>query len=370
MMKGYEEKSKNYQAAAKNMNTVSVEYIQGIDVIKAFNRSASSYGKFRDAVKKNKSAMLDWYLSVCFSMTAAMEVLPSTMLFVLPTAMYLYINNGISIETLIMGVLLSYAAYKPLIKAMNHMDTIANIRVIGEEIQSIMQIQELERGNTNQIIKGSDVEFKGVNFSYDEKKKVLDEVSFVAKSGELTAIVGNSGGGKSTIAKLLAGFWNVDSGEILIGGADINQMPLAQNMDLLTYVSQDNFLYNKTILENLKVAKEDATFEEIVEVCKKANCHEFIINLEDGYETLVADAGDSLSGGERQRITIARALLKDSKIIVLDEATAYSDPDNEASIQKSINALVKNKTVIIIAHRLSTIVNANKIVLIDKGKVI
>ena len=395
MMKDYEAKSKRYIEASKKMNAAAVEYIQGIKVIKAFNKSASSYDKFQKAVEDNRDSMLDWYLSVCFAMVAAMEVLPSTLLIVLPVGLYLFMTGGITIPTLIMCVLLSYASYKPLLKAMAYTDAMANVRVVFGEIQSVLDLPELVRQNTAPAPHGYDVRFENVVFGYGgalcetadtaaqnsaagsavngaaakDSTKVFDGLNFTAKEGELTAIVGSSGSGKSTIAKLLAGFWNIDSGHITIGGADIGSMSLERNMQLVTYVSQENFLFNKTIRENLKTAKEDATDAEIEAACTKASIHDFIKSLPDGYDTNAGNAGSKFSGGERQRLTIARALLKDSPIVVLDEATAYSDPENEAIIQQSIDNLVKNKTVIMIAHRLSTIVNADKIIVLDKGKI-
>ena len=395
MMKDYEAKSKRYIEASKKMNAAAVEYIQGIKVIKAFNKSASSYDKFQKAVEDNRDSMLDWYLSVCFAMTAAMEVLPSTLLVVLPVGLYLFMTGSITTPVLIMCVLLSYASYKPLLKAMTYMDTMANVRVVFGEIQSVLDLPELVRQDTALAPHGYDVRFENVVFGYGgalcetagaaaqdtaagnavngaaakDSTKVFDGLNFTAKEGELTAIVGSSGSGKSTIAKLLAGFWNIDSGHITIGGADIGSMSLERNMQLVTYVSQENFLFNKTIRENLKMAKEDATDAEIEAACTKASIHDFIKSLPDGYDTNAGNAGSKFSGGERQRLTIARALLKDSPIVVLDEATAYSDPENEAIIQQSIDNLVKNKTVIMIAHRLSTIVNADKIIVLDKGKI-
>ena len=370
MMRGYEEKSKRYQEASKAMNTTMVEYVNGIKVIKAFNKSASSFGKFKETVNENKKAMLDWYLSVCFSMTGAMETIPATMIFVLPTSLYLFMQGSVEMSLLIMCILLSYASYKPLIKAMSHLETMANIKIVMKEINKVMEIPDLERGKQLKHIKSYDVEFQNVSFAYDESKNVLNNISFKANEKELTAIVGDSGGGKSTIAKLIAGFWNIDKGKIFIGDVDLNDMPLKQNMELITYVSQENFLFNKTILENLRVAKEDASMDEIKEACVKASCHDFIMNLPNGYETVVGEGGSSLSGGERQRIIIARSFLKNSPIVLLDEATAYSDPDNEAIIQESIDALIKDKTVIMIAHRLSTIVNANKIIVVDNGNIV
>ena len=370
MMRGYEEKSKRYQEASKAMNTIMVEYVNGIKVIKAFNKSASSFGKFKETVNENKKAMLDWYLSVCFSMTGAMETIPATMIFVLPTSLYLFMQGSVEMSLLIMCILLSYASYKPLIKAMSHLETMANIKIVMKEINKVMEIPDLERGKQLKHIKSYDVEFQNVSFAYDESKNVLNNISFKANEKELTAIVGDSGGGKSTIAKLIAGFWNIDKGKILIGDVDLNDMPLKQNMELITYVSQENFLFNKTILENLRVAKEDASMDEIKEACVKASCHDFIMNLPNGYETVVGEGGSSLSGGERQRIVIARSFLKNSPIVLLDEATAYSDSDNEAIIQESIDALIKDKTVIMIAHRLSTIVKANKIIVVDNGNIV
>lgn len=370
MMRGYEEKSKRYQEASKAMNTIMVEYVNGIKVIKAFNKSASSFGKFKETVNENKKSMLDWYLSVCFSMTGAMETIPATMIFVLPTSLYLFMQGSVEMSSLIMCILLSYASYKPLIKAMSHLETMANVKMVMKEINKVMEIPDLERGKQLKHIKSYDVEFQNVSFAYDESKNVLNNISFKANEKELTAIVGDSGGGKSTIAKLIAGFWNIDKGKILIGDVDLNDMPLKQNMELITYVSQENFLFNKTILENLRVAKEDANMDEIKEACVKASCHDFITNLPNGYETVVGEGGSSLSGGERQRIVIARSFLKNSPIVLLDEATAYSDPDNEAIIQESIDALIKDKTVIMIAHRLSTIVNANKIIVVDNGNIV
>lgn len=370
MMRGYEEKSKRYQEAAKAMNTTMVEYVNGIKVIKAFNKSASSFGKFRKTVEENKNAMLDWYLSVCFSMTATMETIPSTMVFVLPASLYFFMKGSVEVGTLIMCILLSYASYKPLIKAMSHMETIANIKVVFEEIKKIMEIPNLKRGEEVRDIKSYDVEFKDVTFAYEESKNVLNNISFKANENELTAIVGNSGGGKSTITKLIAGFWNASNGEILIGKTNLNELPLKQNMELVSYVSQENFLFNKTILENLKMAKEDASMDEIKEACEKASCYNFIKGLPNGYETIVGKGGANLSGGEKQRIAIARCFLKNSPIVLLDEATAYSDPDNESVIQQSIDKLIKDKTVIMVAHRLSTIVNANKIIVVDNGEVI
>lgn len=312
--------------------------------------------------------MLNWYLSVCFAMTAAMEILPSTLLFVLPISLLMFMKGSIEVGTLVMCILMSYASYKPLIKAMTYMDTIANVKVIFAEIGEIMNLPELKRPKQSVKINGATVEFCNVSFGYD-KKMVFKNLNLIAKEEKLTAIVGPSGSGKSTIAKLIAGFWDVNKGDIKIGGSKLSNMSLGQNMELVTYVSQENFLFNQSIIDNMKMAKPNATLEEIQEACRKASCHDFIMSLPQKYNTIAGNAGSHFSGGERQRLTIARALLKDSPIILLDEATAYSDPENEYLIQKSISALVKSKTVIMIAHRLSTIVNANKIYVLNEGNI-
>lgn len=201
------------------------------------------------------------------------------------------------------------------------------------------------------------------------RKKFLITYPLVQKKINFTAIVGYSGGGKSTIAKLIAGYWNINKGKISVGNVNLKDVSLEKNMELVTYVSQENYLFRKSIIDNMRMANQNASIEEIKDACKKASCHDFIMSLPNGYETIIGESGSNLSGGERQRLTIARALLKDSPIVLLDEATAYSDPDNEAEIQKSIDALVENKTVIMIAHRLSTIIGADKIIVLNNGEI-
>ena len=370
MMRGYKEKSQRYLDASKDMHTGMVEYVKGIQVIKAFNRSASSFQRFRECVRENRDAMLEWYLSVCFSITASQEILPSGIVVVLPLGLYLLKRGQLDSDIFVMCILLSYACYKPLLKAMGYSETLANISVVNEEIEKVMHLGDMPRGNVFQKVSDGKVEFDNVVFAYEKGKDVLDGLSFTAEENSLTAIVGNSGCGKSTVAKLLAGFQNPDSGSVSIGGACLREMPLMQNMNLVTYVSQDSFLFDRSIMENLILAKEDATEGEVYEACKKASVHDFIMRLPDGYQTRCGEGGAIFSGGEKQRIAIARCFLKDSPVILLDEATAYSDPDNERVIQQAIDRLVKNKTVIMIAHRLGTIKDADKIVVMDHGKVI
>ena len=225
MMNGYEERFNKYQQAAKNMNTAAIEYIQGINVIKAFNRSASSYGKFKKAVNENRDAMLDWFFSVSFYITAAMEIIPASLLFVLPVSLFLFAKGTLTSGILVMCVLLSYASYKPLIKAMSFMDIMANVKVIIREIQSVMCIPEMQRGSQRQKVLSHQVTFEHVKFGYD-KAPIFSDLNFTAEEKKLTAIVGHSGSGKSTIARLIAGFWNVTDGAVKIGGVSLRDMPL------------------------------------------------------------------------------------------------------------------------------------------------
>lgn len=368
MMREYEEQSRRRIEAADAMNTTIAEYVNGIEVIKAFNQAASSYGKYKTTVEENHRSVLAWFARTGKAMTTTMELLPSTLLFVLPVGLYLYIQRAILPGTLILCVMLAVSTMRPLIKAMEYVATIADLRVVFGEVKSVLAQPELVRPKESQTVLGADVIFRDVSFRYNQED-VLKHVDLCCRAGQLTAIVGPSGSGKSTLASLLAGFWNPTRGTISIGGVDMQQMPLAQSMQLVTYVSQDNFLFNQSIFDNIRMGREDAGLDEVVAICKKAGCHTFISALPKGYDTLVGDAGGSLSGGERQRITIARAMLKNSPILLLDEATSYADPENESVVQASIKELARDKTVITIAHRLSTITRADRIYVIADGRV-
>lgn len=368
MMRSYEEQSRRHMEASKVMNSTITEYVNGIEVIKAFNRTASSYGKYKNAVEENRRSVLEWFTRTSKAMTTTMELLPSTQLFVLPVGLYLFIQGDILPGTLLLCVMLAMSTMRPLLKAMEYVATIADLRVVFGEIDSVLAQPELVRPNEPRAVSGADVVFCDVSFRY-EKEDVLKHVDLCCRAGEMTAIVGPSGSGKSTLASLLAGFWNPTRGTIRIGGVDLQQMPLTQSMQLVTYVSQDNFLFHQSILDNIRMGKEGASLDEVVSVCKKAGCHSFIAALPNGCDTLAGEAGGSLSGGERQRITIARAMLKNSPILLLDEATSYADPENETIVQASISELVRDKTVITIAHRLSTIIKADNIYVMQNGRV-
>lgn len=368
MMRNYEEQSRQHIEASKAMNTTIAEYVKGIKVIKAFNKGASSYTKYAATVEKNQTSLMDWYTSTSKAMITMMELLPSTLIFVLPVGMYLFFENMILPGTLLVCIVLAISTMRPLIKAMEYVGVIANLRVVFSEINDVLAQPELIRPEKPQTVSGAEVMFYDVWFRYDQKN-ALEHIDLSCREGEITAIVGPSGSGKSTIASLLASFWDPVQGYISIGGVDIKEMPLEQSMQLVTYVSQDNFLFNQSILDNIRMGDENASVEEVIAVSKKAGCHLFISALPNGYDTLVGEMGSSLSGGERQRITIARAMLKNSPILLLDEATSYADPENETIIQDSIKELTKEKTVIIIAHRLSTITNANRIYVMKDGHV-
>lgn len=251
---------------------------------------------------------------------------------------------------------------------MTYADTIANVRVIFAEIGDIMNIPELKRPKQNVKVNGATVKFCDVSFGYDENM-VFENLNLIAKEGELTAIVGPSGSGKSTIAKLIAGFWDISEGKVSIGNSNIKNISQKELADTIAYVSQDNYLFDDTIYENIRMGSPKATNKEVEKAAQSAGCDEFIRNLENGYETRVGGGGAHLSGGERQRIAISRAMLKDSPIVILDEATAYTDPENERVIQKSVSKLVKGKTLIVIAHRLSTITNADQIIVMENGSI-
>lgn len=367
MMRGYKESFQNYIEAGKEMNAAVVEYVGGIEVIKAFNRSASSYDKFSDVMFRHRDSMLLWFKSVMIYSNIGRVLFTSTLLFVLPFGAWFYAKGSLSVQDYMMSIILSFGIIPPIMKAFEFTDTIAEVGTYVGEIDDVLSAKDLIRPEKEAEVSGFDLSFENVSFSYEETE-VLHQVSFTAKAHEMTAIVGPSGSGKSTLASLASGFWDAKEGRIAIGDRDVKDMPLSQLMGYITYVTQDNFLFDQTIRENVRAGRKDATDEDVVAACKKASIHDFILSLPKGYDSLTGSKGARLSGGEKQRIAIARAILKDAPIIVLDEATAYTDPDNEEKIQASITEMVAGKTLIVIAHRLSTIKNAHKIVVIDEGK--
>lgn len=366
MTKNYEVRYKEVMDAQKNMDASVVEYINGIEVIKTFNQSKSSYEKYADAVTTTERVRGKWISDTNPYYISGLAIMPATLVGVLPFGAHLYRNGSIAGDTLIMLIILALGIIKPLISVLQYTDRLASVDSTLTEVSELLNAKEIQRPIESVELKGNDIVFENVCFAYDTIQ-VLNNVSFSAVPNGITAIVGPSGSGKSTITKLIASFWEVGSGQIKLGGMDMNKIPLLQVMEQVSYVSQDIFLFNLSIKENILMGKKNASDEEVKEAAKKAYCHDFIMSFKDGYDTKVGDAGGKLSGGERQRIALARAILKDSPIILLDEATAFTDPENEANIQKSISEMIKGKTLIIVAHRLSTIMGADKIVVLDKG---
>ena len=368
MMRGYGPRMENYMRSANDMNSSLVEYVNGIQVIKAFNRSASSYGKYSESVNYFHDSTMEWWSQCWFWNAAARAVLPSTLLGTLPVGAWLYMEGTLSLPVFLISLVVPLGFVAPLMKVSEAMEQVSMIKGNLEQVTAFLKTPELVRPSEPVSLGERTYQFEDVHFGYKETE-VLHGISFQTRPGTMTAIVGPSGSGKSTIAKLMAGFWDVTSGSVRFGGQDIRQIPFEQLMGEISYVAQDNFLFDKSIRENIRMGNPAATDEEVEDAAKAANCHDFIMQLEQGYDTLAGDAGDRLSGGERQRITIARAMLKPSSVVILDEATAYADPENEALIQQAISKLVAGKTLIVVAHRLNTIRNADQILVVANGNI-
>ena len=368
MMRGYGPRMENYMRSANDMNSSLVEYVNGIQVIKAFNRSASSYGKYSKSVNYFHDSTMEWWSQCWFWNAAARAVLPSTLLGTLPVGAWLYMEGTLSLPVFLISLVVPLGFVAPLMKVSEAMEQVSMIKGNLEQVTAFLKTPELVRPSEPVSLGERTYQFEDVHFGYKETE-VLHGISFQTRPGTMTAIVGPSGSGKSTIAKLMAGFWDVTSGSVRFGGQDIRQIPFEQLMGEISYVAQDNFLFDKSIRENIRMGNPAATDEEVEDAAKAANCHDFIMQLEQGYDTLAGDAGDRLSGGERQRITIARAMLKPSSVVILDEATAYADPENEALIQQAISKLVAGKTLIVVAHRLNTIRNADQILVVANGNI-
>ncbi len=369
LLRGYGEKMALYLRSGNEMNATLVEYVNGIQVIKAFGRTGSSYSKYSGSVNFFHDSTLAWWRQCWVWMAIVKAILPSTLLGTLPIGAYLYMNGEITLPVFIICVVVSIGFIAPLMKLAFGAELLTMIAANLKPIQEFLATPELKRPTRPVAISGTTFSFENVSFAYD-KKEVLQHISFETIPGAMTAIVGPSGSGKSTIAKLMPGFWDTTSGTVRYGGKDIREIPFDQLMGEVSYVAQDNFLFDMSIRENIRIGKKDATDSQIEEAAKAANCHNFIMNLEHGYDTMAGDAGDRLSGGERQRITIARAILKQASVVILDEATAYADPESESLIQQSIGKLVQGKTLIVVAHRLSTIRSAAQILVVDAGKII
>ena len=369
VMKNY---GKQYEGSVKvtqAMNSTIVEYIGGIEIIKAFNQGKNSYAKFSDRIKANASYFYHWMKSCQMPISISRALAPTTMITILPVGWLLYQGGSLSVETFITTIILSLGIAGPLLAAMDFVDSLAKVGTIVGSVDSILSGEEQHHGTTPVKLSSSDIQVNHVSFGYHKDKEILHDISLSIPAGTMTAFVGPSGSGKSTIAKLIGGFWDVKQGSITLGGHDLKEIPLPQLYDQVAFVSQENYLFDETVRENIRMGKPSASDAEVEAVAKAAGCDGFIRSLENGYETVVGGGGAHLSGGEQQRIAIARAMLKNAPVIILDEATAYIDPENEAVIQQSVARLVEGKTVIVIAHRLSTITDANQIFVIADGRI-
>ena len=366
MMVGYKEKFSRYVQSGKKLNSVAVEYINGIEVIKTFSQTAVTYKKFTDAVRESAHSAIDWMRDTQIFFSAGMVIIPSVLVSVLPASVLFYLQGTLPVNEIVMIVVLCLGMMTPLIGAMSYTDDLGKIGTIVGEINEILEDEELHRPEDSIKIDRFDIVGNAVRFAYKESE-VLHGVNFAFPEGSVNALVGPSGSGKSTIARLIASMWDVTGGSISIGGVDVRDIPLRQLNEMIAYVSQDNFLFNETVRENLRKGRSGASDAEVEAIARAAGCHDFIMQLERGYDTVAGSAGGHLSGGERQRLSIARAMLKDAPIVILDEATAYTDPENEAVIQSAVAKLVEGKTLIVVAHRLSTITDSDQIVVVNKG---
>lgn len=358
-----------YDESNAHMNSTIVEYIEGIEVIKAFGRAGTSYEKYSGAILDYKKFVIKWLSSTWITMKLTFALFPSTILGTLPVGLYLTIRGRITISELLLAVMLSMSMVTSFAKIEVFMENIREMKFNIESIEGLLNMRTLPQPEKRVDLKSHDIVMSEVHFSYtgDQKDEVLHGIDLAMPEGSYTALVGPSGGGKSTVAKLISRFWDVTEGSITIGGVNVKDMPLQQLSEMVSFVTQDNFLFRCSILENIRLGDPNATDEQVKEAARKACCEEFIKKLPMGYDTPAGEAGKCLSGGEKQRIAIARIMLKNAPIVILDEATAFTDPENEDKLQKSIEALTKGKTLLVIAHRLSTIADADQIVVLKNG---
>ena len=368
MMGGSQKFYEHAVEATKTLNNTSVEYIGGIQVIKVFGKTKSGYARFvRDAYEAANS-YISWMRYYILPMTFSLAIMPATLLPVLPIGGLLARGGTLSSSHFVMIIILSVGLVTPLITLMSYGDDIQTMGTIMGEVRTLLEAPEMDRPKEGDSPEKNDLALRDVRFSYKDKE-VLHGISMEIPAGSFVALVGPSGSGKSTIARLIASLWDVESGGIFLGGKDIREISQEIYAEKFAFVSQDNYLFNMSVRENIRLGSPAATDTEVEEVAKKAGCHDFILSLEKGYDTMVGSSGGHLSGGERQRISIARAMLKAAPIVILDEATAYTDPENEALIQRSVSKLTEGKTLIVIAHRLSTIIDADKIFVIEDGRI-
>lgn len=371
ILKTYPQQYEGSVKINQQMNNAVVEYVNGIEVIKAFNQSAASYGKYSDAVRDNADYFYKWMKSCQWAMSSYNAICPAVLITVLPAGVLFYAAGSITAANLITIIILSLGIVGPLIAASNFADSLGMVGTVVNEIAVLLDGPELVRPTQPVTLNSQEIQLNNVSFSYnDDGDNAIQHINLAIKPGTVTALVGPSGSGKSTITKLIAGFWDVGCGSITLGGKDLRTIPQKQLADQIAYVSQDNYLFDDTIRENIRMGRLSASDTGVEEAAKAAGCDAFIRSLENGYDTNVGGAGGHLSGGERQRIAIARAMLKNAPIVIFDEATANVDPENEDRLQTAIEELTKDKTIIMIAHRLKTVRNADQIIVVSGGHIV
>lgn len=367
MKQGYSKMNAYYESAAEMNNTI-IEYVNGMEVVKVFNKDGDSYKKFGEVVRNYRDFTLAWYRACWPWMAMYSSILPCLALLILPVGAYWVIAGNLALDKLILVLCMSFAVGTPFLKALNLMGKFPQLDYKITELENLMDKPALKEGKSEFKGLNRDIKFENVKFAYEDKE-ILHGVDLELKQGTTTALVGESGSGKSTLAKLLVHYYDLKDGKISIGGQDITDMSLEALNNEVSYVAQEQFLFNTSLYENILIGKTDATREEVLEAARRAQC-DFLDRLPNGLDTLAGDGGKQLSGGERQRISLARAILKDAPIIVLDEATAFMDPENEEKLNAAIDEITKDKTVLVIAHRLSTVKNADKICVLKEGQCI
>ena len=367
-----------YYNAQEQMSASAVQYVRGMPVVKIFGQSVRSFRQFNAEIEAYKT----YALKVCDTYESGMTyftvLLNSIVTFILPVGILLMQNDSRSLTLAavwLFFIILGPGVASPVYKLMYLGSSTREINEGVSRIDRILENQPVSEPACPKIPATYDIEFRHVSFSYENKEQAtrteaLHDLSFTAPQGKITAFVGPSGSGKSTVANLIPRFWDVEQGEILIGNVNVKDIATEQLMDLVSFVFQDTFLFYDTLYENIAVGSSKATRDAVIAAARAAQCHEFIEKLPNGYETRIGDKGVFLSGGEAQRVCVARAILKNAPILVLDEATAFADPENEYKMQQALKSLIKDKTVIIIAHRLSSIVSSDRIIVLKDGRAV